>query len=707
MSLSEADTTGPPATKGFQAWLWSASETWQNAIPQQSLFLWSPVLLAAGIGAYFSLAIEPSIFLASVLFVIAATLIFVARGKLFATVLAILLAGFSAAKLRTEIVYTPMLRAPVTSAHLTGTVSKVERKSPKRQMLTINVESLSNVPSEEMPSKIHVMVFGNQPNITIGDHIRLTARLRPLPRPVKPGAFDYARQLYFMSVGATGEAIGSVEIEGRNSSIRYASDRFFASLRTAIHARISDAIPEPLASFANALITGDRSAIPKSINDSLQKSGLAHILSISGLHMALVAGGVFTLVRALLAMSAALALTRPIKKYAAAVAMVVGLFYMMLADSGSATERSYIMIAIVFFAIIVDRPAISMHNLALAAIIILLIQPEQVLSASFQMSFMAVMGLAALFEWWSKLDRDRAFQKNTTQRLWIKGRNAIVLAILTSIVAGVLSGIPAAHHFGRLAPYSVAANAVALPITSFIVMPAALLSVFTMPLDLDWLPLKAMQFGLDLTVRWSDWINSWPGSGFRLPHISTTAAITLALGAAVICIGRFKGILLGVAAATALGGVFISARQPDLLIDDKSQNVAVRGPDGILEPMSRKSRGFAVRKWLEAAGQNSDDEPKMLWSCDPLVCLTESKGRKVAVLRREAEALKPCPSADILVSEYPLRKSCRGLMATIDRFDVWRGGSQAVYLTEREAVIETAKELQGRRPWSYDSRPRG
>lgn len=706
MSLSEADTTGPAVTKGDAILKWLKLRALPEALPEQQLFLWSPVFLAAGIWAYFALESEPSLILAITCLCIAAALILLSRNRALLLALAIFLTGFSAAKIRTETVRTPMLQATTSVTNVAGTVSKIERKSARRHTLTIDVAKLSNIPESEIPAKIQITAFGALPDLMVGDMIETTARLRPLPRPVKPGGFDYARQLYFLSIGATGETTGKLVVAGKNTSLTYASGRFFASLRLAIHERITAFIPEPLASFANALITGDRSAIPKPINDSLQKSGLAHILSISGLHMALVAGGVFTLVRALLALSPVLALSWPIKKYAAAAALGVGLFYMLLADSGSATERSYIMIAIVFFAVIVDRPALSMHNLALAGIIILLFQPEQAMSASFQMSFMAVMGLAALFEWWSRRERRTLINPSVMSRLWAKSHKSVLLAILTSIVAGLLSGIPAAHHFGRLAPYSVAANAVALPITSFIVMPAALLSVFSMPIGIEWLPLTVMQFGLDLTVKWSDWVNTWPGSGVRLPLLSGGAAVALSMSAAIICIGRLRGLLIGIAALPAIGAAALPTVQPDVLLDDKMQNVVVRSIDGELYPLKQGQRGFALRKWLESEGKDASSSLAKPWTCSPMACMAEIKGKRIVVLKREAEATKPCPEADILIAQYPLRKSCRGEMATIDRFDVWRSGAHALYLAEAQIRIETSKELQGNRPWTYVSRPR-
>ena len=217
-----------------------------------------------------------------------------------------------------------------------------------------------------------------------------------------PGGFDYGRQLYFEGIGGTGRITSKIDVLGSTTSASLWLSGALHNLRQEIGSRIRQHLKGTIAAFAEAMITGERASIPKDVNKSLQISGLAHILSISGLHMSLAAGGVFWIVRAFLALFPTIAQRWPIKKWAAGAALVFGFAYMLLAGSGAATQRSYIMLAVVFLAIIVDRPAISLRNLALAALLILILQPESAIQASFQMSFMAVMGLAAFFEYWNR-----------------------------------------------------------------------------------------------------------------------------------------------------------------------------------------------------------------------------------------------------------------------------------------------------------------
>ena len=240
-----------------------------------------------------------------------------------------------------------------------------------------------------------------------GAVIRVHALLYPLAPPLLPGTYDHARTLWFAGIGATGRAIGRPDIVAAPTGLALA-DRI-DDLRDAIGARIRAALPGPIGAFAEAQITGERGHLPRAINEALQVSGLAHILSISGLHMALVAGGVFTVLRALLALSPRLAETRPIKAWAALGALLAAAVYLALSGGGIATWRSAIMIVMMFAAVLLERPALSLHNLVATAALLVIASPEAVLSASFQMSFLAVMGLIAAHEAWSgwRAERDR------------------------------------------------------------------------------------------------------------------------------------------------------------------------------------------------------------------------------------------------------------------------------------------------------------
>jgi competence protein ComEC len=707
MAVSLADSTWGETVKGGGLKP-ALAQMWE--LEKERLAVWSPLFLVAGIWTYFSLAQEPPLMLAAVVLLLATLFFWRWRNNKALIIFVIILVGFGIGKLRSEWVGTPLLRAYVPEARLTGRVSDIDRRGKSSRILIVDIETAQGLPSDEVPRSVRLRATVKpEEELRIGDHIALTASLSPLPRPVAPGGFDYGRQLYFQGIGATGRAKGSVEGEEGAVPWPYQLRRIFHDLRNAIGERVHAAIKGPLGSFAEALITDERASIPKSLNTSLQASGLFHILSISGLHMSLVAGGAFWAIRAMLALVPKLALQYPIKKWAAAAALVVGLIYMLLADSGAATERSFIMIAVVFFAVLVDRPAISLHNLAVAAIIILLMEPEQALSASFQMSFMAVMGLAAFFPVLEALtarfgpQASRGFAGRWFRRLAL----LVLASIATSLIAGTLSSIPASHHFGRLAPFAVISNALALPLVGLVVMPTAMLSVFLMPLGLETLPLKLMELGLAGVVAVSDWVASWPTAQSLWPLLPAHAAILLSLAAVFVCLSashlRWLALL-----CVALAAGFVTPQKPFLLFDERGANAAFLSGNGYV-PAIAKGASFSAGRWLQQAGDNAsvvDAAKREGWSCNAGVCDAKEGGLAISFLQRAAEQNVTCPVADVLLAEFPLRRRCKGKRVTIDRFDVWRSGAHAVYIDGNSILVTTTRALQGTRPWVYAPRAR-
>lgn len=715
MAVAEADSTGLVSVKGHDRWARIVRGLGEGAVHAaevegQRLTVWAPLLLAAGVAGYFSLSKEPGWPLGLAMALAALLLGWRFRGVPAVLAVCLVLTGFVGAELRSQWVATPLVKSYSPAVHIIGRVSDVDRQSAKRMTLLVDIESASGLPPEDTPRRVRLQATGTMPTPRTGDRIAGDAMLLPLPLPVEPGAFDYGRSLFFQSIGATGRFTAPFVITGETPTAGYRLWRVFHAIRAAISGRVRSVIPGPLGSFADALITGERASIPKPMIESLQASGLFHVLSISGLHMGMVAGAAFWLVRAVLALSAGLALTRPIKKWSAAVALAVATFYMLLAEGGAATERSFIMVAIMFFAILVDRPAISLHNLAVAAIIILLASPEQAMEASFQMSFMAVMGLAAFFEWWSAR-RPREYKQPPGRMAKWAGKlwHMVLASLATSLIAGVLSGIPASHHFGRVAPYGVVSNALSLPVIGVAVMPMALAAVLLMPLGLEDLPLRIMGQGLRSVMVISDWVASWPYAGLSLPLLPAGAAVFLALAAACAAIPRSRLRWLSVP-ALALGlAASLSAKPADILVEERAQTVAALNAEGALVPLAEGKARFALNRWLAARGDREKPAKaatRPLWTCTPSLCEAMVKGRHIVFLKDTAEPVKPCPKADVVIAQYPLRHRCKGTLATVDRFDVWRHGAHAITFLADGVRVETARGQQGDRLWSVAPRPR-
>ena len=694
--------------------LLSAALTRLAAAQEGRFFLWSPVLLVAGIAVYFALPVEPPLF---VFALAAAAMIFLAaiawrwNGGLAAKIVCMLIAGFLLAKGRTELVAAPAIPAPTGKVMFSGTIERIDRKGSRSAAMVVKLASLEGEGIILIPQRVRLTasMAGKLP--PPGTMIRATGRLFPLPTSALPGGYDHGRTLWFEGIGATGRAFGKVEMTGMDPSWSYSLPAHLHALREVMGERIRAVLPEGTSGLAVALITGERGTIPGSVNESFQVSGLAHVISISGLHMSLVAGGMFWLVRALLALSPALAVRHPIKKWAAVAGMLTGFIYMLLAGSPVATQRSYIMIAIMFLAVLIGRPALSMRNLAIAGLIVLILAPEAALSASLQMSFMAVIGLLAFHDVWSRWLRQGEGAPQGWGSRTIRFLAYAVLAMAcTTLAAGIMSSIPAAHHFGRLAPYSLLANLLALPVVSIVVMPMALAAVLLMPFGLEVMPLLAMNAGLDLVILISDWVGTLPAASGQLPALPAFSALLLAAGGMALCL--FRGALRLAVIPLGLAGIGLAAtaERPIILIERTARNVAIVNDAGELVPaLSRRGR-FAVEQWLRDRGD--DTRPAQAakregWTCAANICRATVLGKWVVFAREDKlSPLLPCGEADILITDFPLRGRCSNVAVRIDRFDVWRHGAHALSIGPAGLTISTAAQARGLRPWVIAPVPR-
>jgi len=431
----------------------------------------------------------------------------------------------------------------------------------------------------------------------VGSFVELKARLQPPLAPLRPGSYDFSRDLFFQGIGASGFVTGAIKAteppESGGIALRYAA--VMQDLRDAIDARIRERLDGDERAIATALLTGRRDAITTPVNDAMFISRLGHVLSISGYHMAVVAGVVFFVIRALLALIPGLAVSAPIKKWAAAGALAAAAFYLLLSGAEVATQRSFFMTAVVLIAVIVDRRAITFRTLAVSAMIVLVMAPEALVHPSFQMSFAATLGLVALVQ----IGMPKLFatpDHSTTARVALWGGRELVTLLLASLVAGLATTPYAAFHFHRVTPYGVLANLAAMPVVSALVMPAGLLGLAAMPFGLDGFFWWLMGIGIDWMIVVTEWVAGLPGAIGRMAAFGVGPMIAASCG--LILMGllrtplRWSGALvLAVSIVWALG-----VRQPDILISGDGHNVAVRGKDGRLHLMRTAKDAFMVKE---------------------------------------------------------------------------------------------------------------
>jgi len=461
--------------------------------------LWLPVWLGTGIGLYFASPFEPPLAWAGIavllslacMFALPATQNVILRISLAA--LAAMTLGFAVAKMRTEDVAAPILQRRVGPIGIDGRVEQSELHG-KGVRVVLGELSMRRFAAENTPARVRISVRAGSTLPPPGSRVHVIAVLMPPPSPSSPGAYDFGRAAYFMRLGAVGYAYGHLTILGfpNITSFGDAVTLFIEGLRAKITARIHSVLPGSTGGIASALITGNRSAISDDDEKALRDAGLAHVLAIAGLHMALVGLGLFWVVRAVLAAVPKLSLRFPIKKWAAAAALCSAAYYLMISGATSASTRAFVMLAMMLLAILFDRPAISMRSLALAATIILALRPESLLEPGFQMSFAAVMSLIAIAEWEATHTAHEIAQGSV---YFAQARRYLRGITMTSFVGSVATIPYAIYHFDRATHYAVLGNLLAMPIMGFVVMPAAALSMFLMPFGLDAWTLHVMAWG--------------------------------------------------------------------------------------------------------------------------------------------------------------------------------------------------------------------
>ncbi|MEO1137051.1 MAG: ComEC/Rec2 family competence protein, partial [Pseudomonadota bacterium] len=361
------------------------------ALDAARITLWTPVAIGIGAGIYFGLKAEPDWRLAVVAMIVSMVLaVRLTRMRKLFSALTLFAVGFVAADWRTHTVEAPQLSRELGIVETIGRIISVEEGATQRRYV-LAVEAIDGLDGGDLPARVRITWRGDEFDAKPGDRVTVRAGLSPPPPPVAPGAFDFARQLYFKQIGGVGFAVTAPEVDqtAEKSTIQVAAASI-ESLRLSLAQRIVDAAPGEGGAILAAIVTGKRGAISDRAEAALRDAGLAHLLAISGLHMGLATGLVFFTVRYGLAAIEPIALRFPIKKWAAAAALASGLFYLILSGGGWSARRAFIMAAIIFAAVLVDRRALSLRNVAVAAVIILLTTPEALFSPGFQMSFAAV-----------------------------------------------------------------------------------------------------------------------------------------------------------------------------------------------------------------------------------------------------------------------------------------------------------------------------
>lgn len=687
------------------------------AVERERWALWFPVGAGTGVALYFGLPQEPPPWLGPGVVAGCLPALWLARRHLAPIVVLIgllsIALGFAAAQIHTLAAAAPMLTRELGPVAMTGRVLAVERQ-PTGARLVIGELSVERLAPDATPAKARLHLPAKVAPPEAGTVVRLRAMLHPPASPAEPGAFDLQRRAYFEGFGAVGFVMGApVAQEAPPPSGWRRVTVAFEQARAAIAERVRAVVADPAeASVTAALLNGEAAAIPDPMMGAFRDSGLAHLLSISGLHVGIAAGIVFWVVRALLALSPWMALRWPIKKIAALFGILSAVLYTLLVGAPLPTLRSVLMTGLVMGAVIADRSPISMRLVAFAGIVTVLYDPEGMLGPSFQMSFAAVVALIAAFEGFAPWAVRRRREVG-----WL-GKGALSLGgiAFSSVVATVATTPFGLYHFQQVAFYGVLSNMVAIPVTTVWIMPFSLLSYLLLPFGLEGPAVTAMSWGVWLVIETAELTAALPGATAILPAMPDAAIAAVTLGGLWLAIwtGGWRWLGLAAVAGGLLGPALAS--RPDILVSEDGKLMAVRSAEGILS-LSTASDGRVADTWRRRDGMEKPEEKagQDVWPlagvsldgrlrCDALGCLYHAQGKKVALLRQPDALPEDCAAADVVVTAAPSR-GCRAPLV-IDRWRLRREGAQALYLSENSLRVESVRGQRGDRPWTTGGRVR-
>jgi len=681
--------------------------------------LWIPVGFGVGISIYFWAPTEPPFWLGPLLLgaTIASSMIALkchpstARTRIIVLLLifATVTAGFSAAKIRTLSVDATVLQKSIGPLTISGRVTSIET-FPIGIRVTLDKPGISKLQSFQIPDRIRIRLRAAQPHFMPGDWVRMRAKISPPSPPAAPGGFDFQRQAYFKGIGAVGFGLGRADVIASASETGGPGFAFrVGELRKGITQRIQSSLSGVYGGLAAALMTGEKRAVDEITVQNLRDSGLAHLLSISGLHVGLVAVIVFAGLRFVLALNPSIGLRYPIKKWASVAAILGAFGYAIIAGATLPTQRAFMMASLALLAVIFDRRGITMRALAWAAAIVLIVQPESLLGPSFQMSFAAVMALVAVYEWITGRKSSVSPEKSILPA-WLRTIGVYLVGIaITTLVAGMATAPYSAFHFNRFADYGLAANLIAVPITALWVMPWAVVAFALMPFGWESIALTPMSWGLELVIRVAGRVSAWPGSVTLLPAIPVWGLLSLSFGFIWLCLWRKRWRVWG-GLPIAFGiSSLLFVEIPDLLVDTRGQLVALKNIKGELRLSNLHQNRRTRDMWLRMAGQRKPGtfsrktgDTKLV--CDESACIYRKNGQTVSVITTPNALIEDCWSADVIVSLVPIRRRCPAGVV-IDRFDLWRYGTHALWIDRDKITVKNADAGRGNRPWVLKKRP--
>ncbi len=693
-----------------------------SEVESRRLFLWVPVAAGAGVVLYLTSDTEPSLWLTALVasFFTGCAILTRRQPWLFGISVAIaaIFAGMFSAGWRTARVSAPVLDR-IRIVQVSGYVEQVDLRREGAR-LVVRLDKAEGLAPEATPYRIRVS-SRKTPGVEAGNYVSFKARLLPPSHAALPGGYDFSRDAFFARIGAVGSVLGRIDPATASSSPDFWL-KIYAAIdrgRNALAVRVQASIDGDAGAIAVAMVTGKRDFLTEDARELVREAGIFHIITISGVQMTLVAGILFYVARGFLSLLPGFALRYPIKKWAAGFAILGAIAYDISTGSRVGTERALFMTMIMLGAVILGRPAITMRNLALAALAVIILEPEAIMGASFQLSFAAVSALVAVYEA-RMAARSKSYASGASPAMWKPQKSLLSfdpvsrlhrighglkeMGLATVCATGATASYMA-YDFHELSPYVLIGNPLTLALIEFFAVPGALIGTILYPLGLDGPVWSYLAVGIKAVLGIAGWIASAPGSTLHLTAFASWSIVYLTL--AVLCMVIWRSWAMRIMALPfAIIGIYgaFSGPRYDLFIPPSAEAIAIRGPDGKLGILGKKANSFTAEQWLRADGDGRSAakhaQSLMVGACDAQGCVTKMQdGRMIALVYDRAAFPEDCKRAAIIITTEFAPDYC-GASIVIDRRNLEATGAIAIKIDHDQFQIATARTRTENRPWS-------
>ncbi len=713
-------SVGEQLVTAFQSGMVSYGEAVKS--DRQALLLWCPVFLAIGIGGYFSLASEPPLALSLVVGGIFLSLTILLKQRLLkylALLFCMVALGGIVAQLRSHYVSAPILETDSMFVDLEARVVNYENRGDQGIRLILEpIMVEGRLKDDDFPEKIRLTIRTDlDNNVSSGSIVSLRALIRPPPRPVVYGGHDFARDSWFDGIGAVGFSISPVRTLQPSSNVKLLVK--IEQMRNKLSDAMYQRLGEGSGGIAAALVTGKRGRIDEEDVENLRDAGLAHLLAISGLHMALITGFAFYLVRALVALLPAIALRFTSKKIAAIGAWVVGLGYFFLTGQGVSPARAFIMVSVVFLAMFLNRRPISLRVVAFAAMILLLFQPESLLSVSFQMSFAAVVGLVVFFEQYQKWSHRHNAQVETKTRPWQLA--FYFLSVISSTLVAELMIAPfSAWHFSDVSFYGLISNLIAIPVMAFWVMPWLFAGSFFWFIGAGDALFTPAKWGLDIIREIAEWVANLDGAVLHISVINDYVMIFFVLGLLWLFIWQNTQLrLLRLVPVVLSFYLFFQQNPADFVMGEEGKLIGVIDKiDNTIWVNNFRSERYTRETWqshfsfeiedindyntLAEGESNQRDNTVRSMRCANLGCKITYDQRDIYWLASFDLLFDACQRNNLIITELSVPRWCKRKGAIVlDRWVLRDQGASSIWFHNGHGgmTIKTVAQQLGKRPW--------